>query len=896
MAKVVIRNLLAQTGRAAGYLAAMEREAMSQLNILCYHRILPSEDKAAYFSPDLVVTPEAFRLHCKTLAQHYTVLPVTEAIALFEQGDYDKPIVALTFDDGYLDNLLYAAPVLKEFGLRATFYVVSGLVGTTSPPWYDVLAKCVQKLTADGESLDSVKIVEEAKSLTPQERKDLVAAYCERIDGGPDFRDVDLLMNPEQLRQLAAEGHEIGSHSISHEILPLLDDAELEREVHGSKKQLESILDRPVTSFCYPNGDYDARTIEAVKASGYENAASVHLGANTSVRDRYTLKRRYIHEQRLAGVSGKASSTVLRAEISGLNDRLLRRKAYPQTPGQKSQKRNILTIAVEDYFQATALKPLVKEKQWGFMESRVEINTRRTLDFLDRFGHTATFFVLGRIAEELPELIREIVDRGHEVSSKGFEPLDLHEMSRNEFRDDALRARTALENATGVQVLGHRIAKGHLGTDDIWALDTLAELGFAYDSSVFPRFRSAAREPWRRFPHFHRSGDREILELPLSTWGIGGMLVPVAGGNYMRQLPPQLMQKAVAHWVESYESPFNMYFHVWELDPDLPRIASAGWLRRIRQYRNLRRMPEILGHYLERYRFESIASFLSLKAELINEQTPVLRKPKAVIFPEADLAADSSTSKNLEPVTVVVPCFNEERVLPYLARVLDSLRLTLGKRYNLRFLFVDDGSTDATFHALEELFGKRDDCTLVRHGRNIGIAGAILTGIEHAETEIICSIDCDGSYDPHQLETMIPLLHEKVAMVTASPYHPLGEAVGVPQWRLSLSRGLSSLYRRILTHKFSTYTSCFRVYRKSSLQGFKLKNKGFLGVVEMCATLDAQGANLVECPAVLEARILGHSKMKTLRTILGHLGLLVRVIFSRMMTRKWKSAPPVLDE
>ncbi|MDA0667100.1 MAG: hypothetical protein O3A95_05195 [Planctomycetota bacterium] len=77
-------------------------------------------------------------------------------------------------------------------------------------------------------------------------------------------------------------------------------------------------------------------------------------------------------------------------------------------------------------------------------------------------------------------------------------------------------------------------------------------------------------------------------------------------------------------------------------------------------------------------------------------------------------------------------------------------------------------------------------------------------------------------------------------MVTASPYHPLGEAVGVPKWRLCLSRGLSSLYRIILTHKFSTYTSCFRVYRKSQMKDFKLKNQNFLGVVEMFATLDAQ--------------------------------------------------------
>ena len=548
-------------------------------------------------------------------------------------------------------------------------------------------------------------------------------------------------------------------------------------------------------------------------------------------------------------------------------------------------KSNLLTVAVEDYFQATALKPLVKEKQWEYLESRVEANTRRTLDFLDRYGHKATFFVLGWVADKMPELVKEIVDRGHEVASKGYLPQRLQEMSRKDFREDVLRARDALEGATGVEVLGHRVAKGHLSSDDIWALDTLTELGFAYDSSVYPRFRSIAREPWRRFPHFHHYRDRELVELPLSTWGIGSMLLPVAGGNYMRQLPPRLMHKAVAHWVASYESPFNMYFHVWELDPDLPRISSAGWLRRLRQYRNLRRMPDILGHYLETYRFESIASHLGLTPAPAADRPQEQRAAKRVTALPREEEASSSTDVDLDEVTIIVPCFNEERVLPYLAKVLEDLRTSLGKRYELQFLFVDDGSTDGTYQSIIDQFGDHEDCDVIRHSRNRGITGAILTGMEHARTETVCSIDCDGSYDPHQLEAMIPLLKEDVAMVTASPYHPLGEAVGVPRWRLGLSRGLSRIYRGILSHKFSTYTSCFRVYRRSAMQELKVRNRGFLGVVEMLATLDAEGAHLVECPAVLEARILGHSKMRTLRTILGHLGLLVRVVFARIFRR-----------
>jgi polysaccharide deacetylase family protein (PEP-CTERM system associated) len=556
-----------------------------------------------------------------------------------------------------------------------------------------------------------------------------------------------------------------------------------------------------------------------------------------------------------------------------------------------NRKRNLLTVAVEDYFQATALKPLVQEKQWEYLESRVELNTRRTLDFLDQFGHKATFFVLGWVAEKLPELVKEISDRGHEVASKGYFPHRLQEMSHKAFREDVLRARDALEKATGLEVIGHRIAKGHLGSHDLWALDTLTELGFAYDSSVYPRFRSVAREPWRRFPHFHQYGDRELFEIPLSTWGIGSMLIPVAGGNYMRQLPPRLMKKAFSHWVESYESPFNMYFHVWELDPDLPRISSAGWLQRLRQYRNLRRMPDILGHYLRNHRFESIANFMRITPALSTARPPEQRATKQIVSILRIDKLGTAHGKDLDAVTMIIPCFNEERVLPYLAKVLEDLRTSLGKRYNLSFLFIDDGSTDGTHQTIVEQFEHREDCDVIRHDSNLGIAATILTGIKSAHTEIICSVDCDGSYDPHQLEVMIPLLKPDVAMVTASPYHPLGEAVGVQSWRLALSQGLSRIYRCILTHKFSTYTSCFRVYRKSAMQDLKVRNQGFLGVVEMFAILDAEGANLVECPAVLEARILGQSKMKTMRTILGHLRLLSRVIVARVFRHRRRSTP-----
>jgi hypothetical protein len=162
------------------------------------------------------------------------------------------------------------------------------------------------------------------------------------------------------------------------------------------------------------------------------------------------------------------------------------------------------------------------------------------------------------------------------------------------------------------------------------------------------------------------------------------------------------------------------------------------------------------------------------------------------------------------------------------------------------------------------------------------VAAAILSGIRAAGTEIVCSIDCDCTYDPHGLAAMIPRLADGVDLVTASPYHPKGRVLNVPAWRLSLSRGASFLYRLVLRQKLYTYTSCFRVYRRSAVAELALREEGFLGVAEILARLDLQGSVIVEHPATLEVRLLGQSKMKVLRSVAGHLRLLAQLAALRL--------------
>lgn len=542
------------------------------------------------------------------------------------------------------------------------------------------------------------------------------------------------------------------------------------------------------------------------------------------------------------------------------------------------KRAHFLTIAVEDYFHATAINPLVAERHQGRMESRVGANVDATLRLLDKHDQRATFFVLGWVAQRLPGVVQQIASAGHEVASKGYDHRPISQHTPQTFRESVRRSKDVIEQASLKQVLGFRIPQGHFRIEDLWALDVLAEEGYLYDSSMYPRLRSLAGQPWRRFPHMHERNGLRIAEYPLSSGGVDGFLLPAAGGNYLRQLPEGVMRAGFSFWDRRYQSPFNMYFHTWELDPKLPEIATADLLTKVRQYRNLEKMEQRLEYYLERYRFTSIADFNRWIQEPIDGRPPQsTRGPQSRPRPTG----------HLTPITIIVPCFNEGPVLGYLENTLDEVSAHFSDRYDVRFVLVDDCSTDDTWTGMNERFSEREDVELVHHEVNQGVAAAIMTGIRAAKTEIVCSIDADCTYDPHQLERLLELLDEDVAMVTASPYHDEGNVVGVPEWRLILSKNLSRLYGTILHHRFATYTACFRAYRKSKVEHITLENGGFLGVAELLIKLDILGEKMVECPATLESRVLGASKLKTMRTIRGHLELIAKI---PAMKRELRSA------
>lgn len=548
-------------------------------------------------------------------------------------------------------------------------------------------------------------------------------------------------------------------------------------------------------------------------------------------------------------------------------------------PAFATARRHIVTINVEDYFQVGAFSQLIPFAHWERFEGRVQRNTEATLALLEQTRNRATFFASGWMAENQPGILRRIVEQGHEVACQGYHQQSVRELPPAAFRDDLTRSRAAVEDATGRAVQGFRIGRGWIGPDDLWALDVLAEEGFRFDSSLCPRRRQFAREPGRFIVHRHRANGGALWEVPVSAARLAGFAVPFSGGNYVRQLPEWPVREAVARWTERREGPLVMYFHIWELDTEQPAISAASWVQRLRHYRNLGAMPGRMRYFLERYPFTSISDYLSLADE------PAAAR--AVTAEPRDEAPATVTSpgpaQGARELTVVVPCYNEEASLAYLERTLAAFSAAHAHDLRLSFVFVDDGSTDATWDRLEALFGRRPDCTLLRHARNRGIAAAIVTGIAHARTELVAVVDADCTFDPMQLGDMVRQMAPDVAAVAASPFHASGRVANVPPWRLALSRGAAFLYRCVLNHQFSSYTSCFRIYRRSAVEGIGVWKSGFCGVAEILARLDLAGHRLVECPAELETRVLGQSKINLLRTIADHLHLLARLACARWL-------------
>ncbi len=276
---------------------------------------------------------------------------------------------------------------------------------------------------------------------------------------------------------------------------------------------------------------------------------------------------------------------------------------------------NALTIDIEDYFHVTAFERQINPDQWDTYPLRVEGNTMRILDLLDEFQVSATFFVLGWVADRLPSLVKEIHRRGHEIACHGYAHQLVYRLTPDEFRKDVSTAKKILENICGEPVNGYRAPSYSIITKSLWALDILIEEGFTYDSSIFPILHDIYGIPGgKRFPHEISTHSGNIQEFPISTMclKLGGWQthVPIAGGGYLRLIPAPLVGRALQFINNSENKPVIVYFHPWEIDPGQPHIR-AGLKSTFRHYLNLERMELKVRYLLENFRFSSAHDVLN---------------------------------------------------------------------------------------------------------------------------------------------------------------------------------------------------------------------------------------------------------------------------------------------
>ena len=242
---------------------------------------------------------------------------------------------------------------------------------------------------------------------------------------------------------------------------------------------------------------------------------------------------------------------------------------------------NAFTIDLEDWYHPEFVTNFVPAYQ---RKDQVEDAVKPLLQLLDRYNVSATFFVLGQVAERHPELIEKIYNEGHEIASHGYSHKRLHELGKEKFEDDIRKSVNILESVVKEKIIGFRAPSYSIDQDTAWALDVLENLGYRYDSSVFPlRFRKKSLYGIRNAPLYPYSPSKEditkesddknrkIIEFPLSVVKFAGVKIPVAGGAYLRLFPAQFIILAIKK-INKEKRPAIIYVHPWEIYEKTPRI------------------------------------------------------------------------------------------------------------------------------------------------------------------------------------------------------------------------------------------------------------------------------------------------------------------------------------
>lgn len=261
------------------------------------------------------------------------------------------------------------------------------------------------------------------------------------------------------------------------------------------------------------------------------------------------------------------------------------------------------SIDLEDWYQGIEL-PI---SEWAGKEKRIEKGMDKIIEILEETDSKCTFFILGWVGENYPELIKKLSKAGHEIASHGYQHDKVYDMKPAEFKEKLSRTKKILEDLSGQEIKGHRAPFFSITSKCLWGLEVIRECGFEYDCSISPI------KTWRYGidsspDHIYRIEELDLIEYPCNTFQMMNKNFAI-GGAYFRIFPYRLFKKAYAENT-SNGIPTMFYAHPWEYDPGHPFIKFEKKAM-LTHYFNLRAMAKRTKKLLSTFSFGTVEEVLS---------------------------------------------------------------------------------------------------------------------------------------------------------------------------------------------------------------------------------------------------------------------------------------------
>jgi len=274
---------------------------------------------------------------------------------------------------------------------------------------------------------------------------------------------------------------------------------------------------------------------------------------------------------------------------------------------------NILTVDCEDWYHTRISQKYLSKNKDTFCEDRICSSVSQLLDLFSEENTSATFFVLGAIAEKFPDLIIKIEKAGHRIGAHGYSHTNVFSKSPKDFEIEIEKVTKLLNSLVSVPVESFRAPNWSINTSCLWAIDLLKKYGYRYDSSLTKMIRPP-----------ETLSEKKIIEIPRSTEKFFKFNIPL-GGAFLKIFPFKLMFQLMKK-MNQKGLPFMVYIHPWEIDVDTP-VLRTSLFDRIAQYHgiagNLTKIKTLLGNF----KFTSIEDFFNqreAKEQYLNKTYCVL--------------------------------------------------------------------------------------------------------------------------------------------------------------------------------------------------------------------------------------------------------------------------------